>query len=95
MWLNKHSNSVPDSFLCLIVLGVCRYPEQVFVDTSDILVDGDVVVVQDDEHVSLADTGVVESFEGKTSGQGSVSDKSYCLVGESLLFCGFCKSESC
>ena len=38
------------------------------------LVDGYLVVVEDDEDVGLEPSGVVEPFESKTSRQGAVSD---------------------
>ncbi len=38
-------------------------------------VDGDVVVVQDDEEVRLGGAGIVQAFPGEAAGQGAVADE--------------------
>ncbi len=45
--------------------------------SADSLVYRLVVVVEDNEDIGLARAGVVESLEGETAGQGSVSDKGH------------------
>ena len=47
---------------------------QIFVQPAHVMVDGHVVVVEDDEQVVGVDRGVVQPLEGQTAGNGGVAD---------------------
>ena len=86
------SKPVPYAFLCLIVFRVGGYLEEVFVQTSYVLVNGDVVVIQNDQYVRLAGSGVVQSFECETACERSVSDEGDSLMRKTLQFGCFGKT---
>ena len=74
------AHDVPDLVLDAVVGPARRNPQQVVVDGAEVPVDGDVVVVEDDEDVSVAGAGVVEAFPGQAAGHGAVADHGHCLV---------------
>ena len=58
-----------------LVVGVRRGDVgQVFFQRPNIGVDRHAVVVQDDQHVGVFDTALVQAFEGQTAGHGPVTD---------------------
>ena len=68
------SQRVPDFVLEPVVERVCGYLQEVVVQAANVLVDGDVVVVQDNEDIGLGRTGVVQAFPGQAAGEGAVAD---------------------
>ena len=57
------SKAVPNLLLRTVVAWVRGYLEEVVVDSSDIAVDGNVVVVKDDEDVGFCRSCVVQALE--------------------------------
>ena len=79
--------------LCLVISWISGNLEQVIMNSSYILINGYIVIVQDYEHVCLAGTGIVQAFEGKTSSEGAISDHRDRLIREAELFCRLGKTE--
>ena len=46
---------------------------------AQVAVDGDIVVVEDDEDVGFSCAGIVQAFEGQASGQRAVPDERHHL----------------
>ena len=63
-------------------------------NSTDVAVNGYVIVIKNDQNVSLAGSGIVESFKCKTSSQGAVPDYRNGLVAKSKHLCRFRKSKS-
>ena len=64
-------------------------------DGAEVVVYGLVVVVQDDEQVCVAGTGVVEALEGEAAGEGSVADEGDDLLPETLKAGRLREAEGC
>ncbi len=65
---------VPYVFLQAVVPLVGGYLEQVVVQRADVLVDGNLVVVEDDQQVGVQAAGVVETLEGQAARHRAVAD---------------------
>ena len=64
-------------------------------ESSDILIDGNIVVIENDEQVGITRSGVVKSLKSKASGKRTVADQGHCLMRKSLKFRRLRKTESC
>ena len=73
-WSQWRRRPVPDAFLELVVAPVGGDFQQVVVQGADVLVDGDLVVVENDEQVCVQAAGVVDAFEGQAAREGAVAD---------------------
>ena len=60
---------------------------------AQVVVDGYLVVVEDDEQVCFRGSGVVDSFECKASGQGAVPDQRGHFLFTALYAGGFSEPE--
>ena len=68
------AQAVPYALLETVVALGGGHPEQVVVQGADILVDGDLVVVEDHQQVGVQASGVVEALEGQAARHGAVAD---------------------
>ena len=59
---------------------VRREFEQIGMQGSHVAVDGHLVVVEHDEYVIVAVSGIIQPLKGKTSGHGSISDHRHCFL---------------
>ena len=66
---------VPDLFFHLVVGMGGRDFQEIVVQAAGGGVDGDVVVVQDDQQVRLRGAGIVQALPGQATGQGAVADQ--------------------
>ena len=76
-----------------VVSGICRDIQQIFVQSSDITVNGDIIIIKDDEHIRLARSGIVQSLQSQASGQGTIAYQCNSLMLKSLQLCRLCKTE--
>ena len=75
---------VPNLVFEFVVRIAGRDPEQVVVHRTYIVVNGLIVVIEYCEQISVACSGIVESFESQSSGDGSVAYYCYDLPGQIL-----------
>ena len=87
------SHGVPHLVFDAVVEGMGGQVEQVVMHASGILVDGDVVVVEDDEDVGLGGAGIVESLPGQAAGKGAVPDDGHAPLPRSLHAGGLGKAQ--
>ncbi len=87
------AEEIPDACLEAVVRIARGDLEQVFVHRTYVVVDGLVVVVEQNKNVGTAGTGIVEPFVGEPSGHGPVTYEGDGLALESLQSCRLCESE--
>ena len=67
---------VPNLVLQLVIGRIRRQFQQVIMQSSDILVNRTIVVIENDEEVAMACAGIVQALKGQTSGQCAIADES-------------------
>lgn len=66
--------SVPDFVFEAVVTSGGGNAEEVFFKSADIRADRHVVIIEDNEHVGIGSTGIVESFIGESAGESAIAD---------------------
>ena len=86
---------IPDSCLYPVIGRVSGKSQQMIVDSSEILVNAAVVVIEYYEDIALAGPDIVQTFQSQTSSKGSVTYQSDHFLVNALHFCSHRQSESC
>ena len=84
---------VPDGVLEFVVERVRGYLQQVVVQAANVFVDGNVVVVQDNQDIRLGGACVVQAFPGQATGEGAVANDGDGLIPAAGEACGLCKAQ--